>query len=48
MPRVRNLETGLEHTVQPGHFSLSQPEKYRVLPDEPKVEPKARKGKRKE
>lgn len=54
MPRVKNLSTGLEHLVPPGHFSLNDPE-YKILPErerqaapkaaaeKPKPEPKKRK-----
>jgi len=52
VPRVKNLSTGLEHLVPPGHFSLNDPE-YEVLPErqaapkaaaeKPKPEPKKRK-----
>lgn len=39
MPRVRNVVTGLEWEVPPGHFSLSDAE-YEVLPDaEPTATP---------
>ena len=38
MPRVLNRVTGLEHDVPAGHFSLSEPERYDVLPD-PDPEP---------
>ena len=39
MPRVRNKETGLEHNVPPGHYSLTS-DLFEVLPAEPaKAEP---------
>ncbi len=41
MARVKNLSTGLEHEVPPGHYSLASPE-YEVLaapPAEPTKQP---------
>ena len=39
MPRVRNVLTGVEHDVPPGHFSLSSGEYELVAEPEPVKEP---------
>lgn len=36
--RVKNLVTGLEHDVPPGHWSLASPD-YELVEPEPKLEP---------